>query len=97
MRLSAHQIDRACGVLLATAAGDALGAGYEFGPPLAPHDERLWLGDIGALRSLPADVDAVVSLCRVADDDAPAVPADAARRLTGAVGRPPAATAGPAE
>ncbi|MCW2935915.1 MAG: ribosylglycohydrolase [Actinomycetia bacterium] len=28
------QLDRACGVLLGTAAGDALGAGYEFGPPL---------------------------------------------------------------
>jgi ADP-ribosylglycohydrolase len=28
--------DRAVGVLLATACGDALGAGYEFGPPLAP-------------------------------------------------------------
>ena len=28
------QRDHACGVLLATAAGDALGAGYEFGPPL---------------------------------------------------------------
>jgi ADP-ribosylglycohydrolase len=28
------QLDRARGVLLATAAGDALGAGYEFGPPL---------------------------------------------------------------
>jgi len=27
-------LDRACGALLATAAGDALGAGYEFGPPL---------------------------------------------------------------
>lgn len=26
--------DRAAGVLLASAAGDALGAGYEFGPPL---------------------------------------------------------------
>jgi len=28
--------DRACGVVLASAAGDALGAGYEFGPPLPP-------------------------------------------------------------
>lgn len=28
------QLDRACGALLATAAGDALGAPYEFGPPL---------------------------------------------------------------
>ena len=27
------QLDRACGVLLATAAGDALGAGYEYGWP----------------------------------------------------------------
>jgi ADP-ribosyl-[dinitrogen reductase] hydrolase len=32
--LTEAQIDRAHGVLLATAAGDALGAGYEFGPPL---------------------------------------------------------------
>jgi ADP-ribosylglycohydrolase len=33
--LTAEQYDRAQGVLLGTAAGDALGAGYEFGPPLA--------------------------------------------------------------
>jgi len=32
--LSPAQRDRAAGVLVATAAGDALGAGYEFGPPL---------------------------------------------------------------
>ena len=36
MDLTAAQRDRACGVLLGAAAGDALGAGYEFGPPLAP-------------------------------------------------------------
>jgi ADP-ribosylglycohydrolase len=34
MQLTTAQLDRACGVLLGTAAGDALGAGYEFGPPL---------------------------------------------------------------
>ena len=34
MQLTTAQLDRACGVLLATAAGDALGAGYEFGPAL---------------------------------------------------------------
>jgi len=34
MKLTPAQLDRACGVLLATAAGDALGAGYEFGPSL---------------------------------------------------------------
>ncbi|HUN37715.1 MAG TPA: ADP-ribosylglycohydrolase family protein [Trebonia sp.] len=36
MDLTTAQLDRACGVLLGTAAGDALGAGYEFGPPLPP-------------------------------------------------------------
>src|SRR5712691_8718231 len=35
MELTSAQLDRARGVLLGTAAGDALGAGYEFGPPLA--------------------------------------------------------------
>ncbi|BBZ32989.1 ADP-ribosylglycohydrolase family protein [Mycolicibacterium confluentis] len=35
MDLTATQRDRAVGVLLGTAAGDALGAGYEFGRPLA--------------------------------------------------------------
>ena len=36
MTLTTAQRDRACGALLGTAAGDALGAGYEFGPQLAP-------------------------------------------------------------
>src|SRR5260370_685433 len=35
MELPTAQRDRAGGVLLGTAAGEALGAGYEFGPPLA--------------------------------------------------------------
>jgi ADP-ribosylglycohydrolase len=33
--MNAAQSDRAAGVLLAAACGDALGAGYEFGPPMA--------------------------------------------------------------
>ncbi|KRF11027.1 ADP-ribosylglycohydrolase family protein [Nocardioides sp. Soil796] len=36
MNLTNEQLDRACGVLLGTATGDALGAGYEFGS--APYD-----------------------------------------------------------
>ena len=36
MNLTTAQRDRACGALLATAAGDALGAGYEFGSPPGP-------------------------------------------------------------
>ena len=35
-RLSSVQVDRAAGVLLGMACGDALGAPYEFGPPLGP-------------------------------------------------------------
>lgn len=34
MKLTTAQLDRAAGVLVGTAAGDALGAGYEFGPAL---------------------------------------------------------------
>lgn len=40
MRLSPLQVDRAVGALLGTAAGDALGAKYEFGPPL-PDTQQL--------------------------------------------------------
>jgi ADP-ribosylglycohydrolase len=44
------------------------------GGPLArhPYDDGLWLGGIGALRSLPDGVTAVVSLCRVGEADVPA-------------------------
>ncbi|MGE2718433.1 ADP-ribosylglycohydrolase family protein [Mycolicibacterium celeriflavum] len=34
-----------------------------------PYDEGILLGGIGVLRHLPSEVDAVVSLCRLADDD----------------------------
>jgi ADP-ribosyl-[dinitrogen reductase] hydrolase len=36
-----------------------------------PHDEGVLLGGIGVLRRLPEGVDAVVSLCRLADADVP--------------------------
>src|SRR4051794_19959216 len=39
-----YSMDRAAGVLLGTAAGDALGAGYEFGPPLGADDEVAMIG-----------------------------------------------------
>jgi ADP-ribosylglycohydrolase/protein-tyrosine phosphatase len=34
-----------------------------------PYDPQVVLGGVGVLRSLPADVDAVVSMCRLRDDD----------------------------
>ncbi|WP_308465646.1 ADP-ribosylglycohydrolase family protein [Rathayibacter soli] len=37
-----------------------------------PHDSGVWLGDIAALDRLPANVDAVVSLCRVGRMQVPA-------------------------
>jgi ADP-ribosyl-[dinitrogen reductase] hydrolase len=40
-------------------------------PVQHPHDGGLWLGGVGTLRELPDSVDAVVSLCRVLDDDLP--------------------------
>jgi ADP-ribosylglycohydrolase len=41
-------------------------------PVRHPHDDGVWLGDVAALQGLPPSVDAVVSLCRVTDDDLPA-------------------------
>jgi ADP-ribosyl-[dinitrogen reductase] hydrolase len=37
-----------------------------------PYDEGVWLGNAAALLELPDGVDAIVSLCRVHDDDLPA-------------------------
>jgi protein-tyrosine phosphatase len=40
-------------------------------PVQHPHDDGVWLGDVATLRALPPGVDAVVSLCRVNDEDLP--------------------------
>ncbi len=48
LHLTAAQVDRACGVLLGSAAGDALGAGYEFtypDPDLVPTMKGGGIGD----------------------------------------------------
>ena len=47
MTLIPVQLDHACGVLLGTAAGDALGAPYEFGPPRGPDLEVAMVGGGG--------------------------------------------------
>jgi ADP-ribosyl-[dinitrogen reductase] hydrolase len=44
---------------------------YWMTPVHHPHDDGVWLADLSALQGLPAGVDAVVSLCRVNDDDLP--------------------------
>lgn len=45
LSLSPAQVDRACGVILGAAVGDALGAGYEFGcAPLSPDEAPQMIG-----------------------------------------------------
>ena len=44
MTLTIAQLDRAVGTLLGTAAGDALGAAYEFGPARGPELEVAMVG-----------------------------------------------------
>lgn len=47
MTLTTAHLDRPRGVLLATAAGDALGAPYEFDPPRGPELEVAMVGGGG--------------------------------------------------
>lgn len=54
LRLTGAQADRAAGVLLATACGDALGAGYEFGPPL-PADSAVGMVGGGGFGWAPGE------------------------------------------
>jgi ADP-ribosylglycohydrolase len=42
--LKAVQLDRAAGVLVAAAVGDALGAGYEFRSPCPPDEVQMLPG-----------------------------------------------------
>jgi len=53
-QLSGPQVDRAAGVLLATACGDALGAGYEFGPPV-PAGTPILMNGAGAFGWAPGE------------------------------------------
>lgn len=54
MNLDSLQSDRAAGVLVALAAGDALGAGYEFGQPL-PDDAAVTMKGGGPFGFAPAE------------------------------------------
>ena len=40
-------------------------------PTRHPHDDGVWLGDVGTLAALPAEVGVIVSLCRVHDEELP--------------------------
>ena len=40
-------------------------------PVRHPNDDGVWMGDVATLRALPPGVDAIVSLCRVHNDDLP--------------------------
>lgn len=65
--------------------------GYPEARPMVahPHDDKVWIGGFAGLRKLPADVDSVVSLCRMADDDLPDGVQRLDVRLIDAVGKNP--------
>lgn len=54
MPLTHAQQDRAAGAVLGSAAGDALGAGYEFGPPL-PDDQAVHMSGGGSFDWAPGE------------------------------------------
>jgi len=54
MDLTPARLDRAAGALLGMAAGDALGAGYEFGPPV-PDSERVFMKGGGGFDWAPGE------------------------------------------
>lgn len=68
MNLTAAQQDRACGVLIASAAGDALGAGYEGGGPYTDLIPDMIGGGFGdfAPGQWTDDTDQAVAIARVA-------------------------------
>jgi ADP-ribosylglycohydrolase len=69
-RLTSAQADRAAGVLLGMACGDALGAGYEFGPPLGSSHAVAMIG--GGFEWAPGewtdDTSMAVAIAEVAAD-----------------------------
>ena len=68
LRLTPAQADRACGVLIAAAAGDALGAGYEFAPVSADLVPTMIGGGLGdfAPGEWTDDTAQAVAIARVA-------------------------------
>lgn len=67
-RLTPAQTDRACGVLIASAAGDALGAGYEFTTPAADLVPTMIGGGLGGFApgEWTDDTSQAVAIARVA-------------------------------
>ena len=68
MRFTPVQLDRAAGVLVGAAAGDALGAGYEFGARVAPEAVTMRPGSLTgrSAGSWTDDTDMAVAIARVA-------------------------------
>src|SRR3712207_3780945 len=84
--LTTAQSDRAAGVLLGLAAGDALGAGYEFGPPLAG-DVDVALKGGGSFGWAPGewtdDTSMALAIAEVAAEGADLLSAEAQDRIAG--------------
>jgi ADP-ribosyl-[dinitrogen reductase] hydrolase len=85
-RLTTAQSDRAAGVLLGLASGDALGAGYEFGPPLADDVEVVLKGG-GSFGWAPGewtdDTSMAIAIAEVAAEGADLRSEEAQDRIAG--------------
>jgi len=68
MRFAPVQLDRAAGVLVEAAAGDALGAGYEFGAKVTPEAVTMRPGSLTgrSAGSWTDDTDMAIAIARVA-------------------------------
>ena len=83
--LTSIQLDRAAGVLVASAAGDALGAAYEFGPRCAAGDVEMGRGALTGRDAGSWTDDTDLSVC-VAQAAAAGLPLDARAGLDAVAG-----------
>jgi ADP-ribosyl-[dinitrogen reductase] hydrolase len=85
-RLTTAQSDRAAGVLLGLASGDALGAGYEFGPPL-PDDVDVVMKGGGSFGWAPGewtdDTSMAIAIAEMAAEGADLRSEEAQDRIAG--------------
>jgi hypothetical protein len=75
--LTARGLIRLADAILRKGGADKFGHTYDGYAEARPHvrhpyDDKVWIGGFAALSKLPADVDAVVSLCGVGDSQIPA-------------------------
>ena len=71
--ITAHDLVNLASAIERNGASDGFDYSYPGSPvdtfAVHPYDDKVLLGGVGVLRRLPAEVDAVVSMCRLTDED----------------------------